>query len=62
MSKRTSVSVSPKSLDLLRRMQASYERKLGFAPSLAQIVESVLKEHWDANKDVMTASQSVDIK
>lgn len=48
---RTSVSISAKAVEQLRSLQANFERKVGFEPSLAQIVELLIKEYVEANKD-----------
>jgi hypothetical protein len=59
MTKRTSVSISAKSLEQLRAMQADLERSIGFEPSLAQIVEHLIKEYAAKTQDTMTSSQTV---
>lgn len=59
MVKRTSVSISASALERLRFMQGEFERRVGFEPSLAQIVELLIKEYCDANSDTMTSGQYV---
>lgn len=60
MSKRTNVNITAKAADQLRSIQDSLERRLGFAPSLAQIVELLIKEHANTIiEDKVTDSQHV---
>jgi hypothetical protein len=58
--KRTSVSISESAAAKLRDMQSEFERKLGFEPSLAQIVELLIKEYADTNRDNVTIGQHVE--
>jgi hypothetical protein len=56
---RTSVSISTKAVEQLRSLQANFERKVGFEPSLAQIVELLIKEYVEANPDKVTDGHDV---
>ena len=58
--KRLTLSLSPDAGDQLRALQGKLERRIGFEPSLAQIVEYLIKEYADNNDDKVTAGHSVD--
>ena len=60
MRKRLTLSLSPDAGDQLRALQGKLERRIGFEPSLAQIVEYLINECSDINGDKMTTGHSVD--
>ena len=60
MRKRLTLSLSPDAGDQLRALQGKLERRIGFEPSLAQLVEYLIKEYSDNNGDKVTAGHSVD--
>jgi hypothetical protein len=59
MPKRVSISVSPECGEKLRTMQERLERKVGFEPSLAQIVEFLVNNYFETRRDMMNDSQHV---
>lgn len=54
--KRMTLSISADAGDRLRAMQGKLERRIGFEPSLAQIVEYLINEY---NGDMVTPGHSV---
>jgi len=62
MNKRMCLSINEKASQKLRKLQALVERRIGFEPSLAQLVEYVVTEYYERNKDEMTAGHSVEAK
>lgn len=58
--KRLTLSISATAGDQLRALQGKLERSIGFEPSLAQIVEYLIKEYSASNGDKVTAGHSVD--
>ena len=58
--KRLTLSLSPDAGDQLRALQGKLERRIGFEPSLAQIVEYLISEYSANNGDKVTTGHSVD--
>ena len=58
--KRMTLSISADAGEKLRALQGKLERRIGFEPSLAQLVEYLIKEYSDNNGDKVTAGHSVD--
>jgi hypothetical protein len=60
MAIRTSISVSSETREQLRNMQSEFERKVGFEPSVAQLVEYLVSEYVKRNnEDKVTNGQYV---
>jgi hypothetical protein len=59
--KRSSVSLSPKTVEQLRKIQAELEIEIGFEPSLAQIVEH-LADKMTKGQDVVTNQSTGETK
>lgn len=57
--KRMTLSISADAGEKLRALQGKLERRIGFEPSLAQIVEYLINECSDINGDKMTTGHSV---
>ena len=58
--KRLTLSLSPDAGDQLRALQGKLERRIGFEPSLAQIMEYLIKEYSKDDSDKVTEGHSVD--
>jgi len=56
---RTTVSLNKPAAEKLRELQGVFERRIGFEPSLSQLVEYLINEYVSSNRDIMTAGQYV---
>jgi hypothetical protein len=57
--RRTTVSLNNPAARKLRELQGAFERRIGFEPSLSQLVEYLINEYVSSNRDIMTAGQHV---
>ena len=62
MNKRMCLSINEQAAQKLRKLQAQVERRIGFEPSLAQLVEYLVNEYSESNKDKVTDGHSVEVK
>lgn len=62
MTKRMCLSINEQAAQKLRNLQAQVERRIGFEPSLAQLVEYLVNEYFESNKDKVTGGHSVEAK
>lgn len=58
--KRLTLSISADAGDQLRALQGKLERRIGFEPSLAQIMEYLIREYSKDGGDKVTDGHSVD--